>query len=273
MLPLDVTVVVPTFDRPDWLAVSVRSILVAAEFAAIQGIRARVLVVDDGSPDDETRQVAARMHVDYLRNPQNDGKANASQAMALGLAATETSTVAFFCDDDVMMPRSIWLHMQALEAGADVCASAYLLTDAELLPWRITPSAARLADLLAGHLPVNDGSFVRTEVARKATWDPARENTMMYSVWLELLYRGYRFARLTEPTFLYRRHAANISNALDTRDAELRAELLKDYRERVLTRDGHVPSPSFELKARRLLAAGYRATRLPRFRRFTWPHQ
>ena len=54
----DVTVIVSSYDRPDWLAVSLNSIQASAAFARLRGIETRILVVDDASPGDATREVA-----------------------------------------------------------------------------------------------------------------------------------------------------------------------------------------------------------------------
>ncbi len=53
----DVTVIVATHDRADWLAISLRSIQTSAAFARLRSIETRILVVDDASPGDATRDV------------------------------------------------------------------------------------------------------------------------------------------------------------------------------------------------------------------------
>ncbi|MEI8334727.1 MAG: hypothetical protein WCH74_12880, partial [Chloroflexota bacterium] len=93
----------------------------------------------------------------------------------------------------------------------------------------------------AGRVSVNDQSLMRTPIAQEITWDPDLENVMEYAAWIELMYRGRSFHRIREPTFLYRRHRANISDQLDDRDRILRLELQDRYRQRVLARDGALP--------------------------------
>jgi len=243
----DVTIIVATYDRPDWLAVSLGSIRTSAAFARLRGIEARILVVDDGSPGEATREVAEALRVEYVRNPLNDGRANPVAARMLGLATVDSPYYAFFDDDDVMLPRWVRLHVEAMERGIDVCSSAYVWTDADLVPTRThIPDVATMGDLLAGRVSVNTHSLVRTAAAREAPWDPDLENEYEYQVWLDLMFRGRRFDRLTEPTYLHRQHASNISQLTerDPRDAELRRLVIERYRARVLERDGAIPAPT-----------------------------
>ena len=243
----DVTVIVATHDRPDWLAVSLRSVQTSAAFARLRGIETRVLVVDDASPGDATRDVARAVGADYLRNPEHDGRSDPSAARVLGLEVIDSRYFAFFDDDDVMLPRWVRLHVEAMEQGVDVCSSAYIRTDADLVPTRTTvPLVATLGDLLVGRISINTHSMLRTDLARRVSWDPELAAVMELPVWFEFMLWGCRFDRLTEPTYLHRRHDQNISdrNIQDPRDAELRRSTIERYRERVLERDGEIPQPT-----------------------------
>lgn len=249
-----VTVIVATYERADWLAVAIRSIQVSAAFANLRGITTRILVVDDGSPSSATKVVAATLGVDYLRNEENDGRNDPSVARLIGLSAVESACYAFFDDDDVMLPRWIAVHKEALDSGSDIAYSAYWVTDSELTPTRrIVPYEMHLGDMLSNHNPINDHCLVATEVARDV-WNPDLEKAMMFGGWLELAYRGARFARITEPTYLYRRHGQNMSDQVDGRFIDAREDLVRGYRARVLARDGHIPRPSARLTVRRQFA-------------------
>ena len=83
------------------------------------------------------------MRVDYLRNPVNDGRNDPACARVLGIGAMEPPYFAFFDDDDVMLPRWVRLHVEAMERGVDVCSSAYIRTDADLVPTRDDGTARR----------------------------------------------------------------------------------------------------------------------------------
>jgi glycosyltransferase involved in cell wall biosynthesis len=242
---MDVTIVIPTRERPGFLRPSLYSILASASEAALAGIGVRVLVIDDASPTDSTRRLAEELGVDYARVPIHDGRANPASAIAYGMNLVDSRFYSIFGDDDIMLPRFIRAHVAALDAGADVCSTAYVMTDADLRPTRdvILPEAD-LGDLLAGRITVNDGAMTRHELVRDLTWEPDLEQVIFYPIWLELLFQGARFTRLTEPTFLYRRHGENVSDVLGERDAGTRESIRDRYRQLVLERDGVLPGPA-----------------------------
>lgn len=249
-----ITILIATYERAEWLAVALRSIQLSAQFAELCGVTTRIVVVDDGSPTERTSEVARALGVQYIRNSENDGRNDPSAARVLGLSRVDTPYYAFFDDDDVMLPRWIVAHVEAIHAGFDVAYSAYLVTDAELRPRRrIVPYQVHLGDLLANHNAVNDHCLVSTEKGRPV-WDDRLEKAMMFGGWLELAYQGASFVRISEPTYFYRRHHANMSDEVDPRFTELRAELVARYRAQVLDRDGYIPGPSARLRARRRIA-------------------
>jgi len=86
--------------------------------------------------------------------------------------------------------------------------------------------------------------MTRSALAQELVWDPNLDQVIFYPIWLELLYRGARFTRLDEPTFLYRRHDSNVSDRLDERDAELRRSVRERYVGLVMERNGSLPSPT-----------------------------
>jgi glycosyltransferase involved in cell wall biosynthesis len=241
----DVTIVVTTFDRAGWLEASLHSILASAAIARLDGTTTRVLVVDDASPNDETRHVAERLGVDYVRVPVNDGRRTPSVGRVLGLRQVESPYHAFFDDDDIMLPRWIPLHVAALQAGHDICSTAFWRTDPNLLPVRqVVPPVATLGDLMSGRNPINDQSLVRREALAGIEWEPDLDNVMVLPVWLELALRGRSFHRLEEPTFLHRRHDENTSDHLDPSDMDLRRQVIARYVPRVIERYGAVPEPT-----------------------------
>jgi glycosyltransferase involved in cell wall biosynthesis len=241
----DVTIVVTTFDRAGWLEASLHSILASAAIARLDGTTTRVLVVDDASPNDETRHVAERLGVDYVRVPVNDGRRTPSVGRVLGLRQVDSPYHAFFDDDDIMLPRWIPLHVAALQAGHDICSTAFWRTDPNLLPVRqVVPPVATLGDLMSGRNPINDQSLVRREALAGIEWEPDLDNVMVLPVWLELALRGRSFHRLEEPTFLHRRHDENTSDHLDPSDMDLRRQVIARYVPRVIERYGAVPEPT-----------------------------
>lgn len=250
----DLTVVVATYERPQWLEESLRSIQRAADLAAMEGIRSRILVVDDASPSALTRDVADRLSVDYVRTAANDGRRTPAAARAFGLVCVDSPFFCFFDDDDLMLPEFVRRCMRELRHGADVVQQAYVLADGDLRPRRINiPYPAHLGDMLADHNAVNDFAMIRRDVATDV-WNPSLGKLMMFGAWLELAFRGAHFVVVRDPMFLYRQHGENMSAALDAAYWRTRAELVQRYREKVRARDGTVPPPTIRLRIRRVLS-------------------
>lgn len=225
----DVTIVVATYNRPAFLEVELHSILASAATVRGRGRGVRVLVVDDCSPTDAARHVVARAGagVDYVRLPENRGVAG---ALFAGFELVDTRYYALWGDDDFMLPRWFQLHLERIEQGFDVVAGSYWLTDGELLPkqLKVLPPAT-LADLLANRVTANDGSLVRRSALDGIAWRPDRGRAMVMSMWLALAAAGRRFTAIDEPTWLYRRHAGNISRGRDAEFAASRLEAIAEF--------------------------------------------
>lgn len=255
----DLTVVVTTADRTDWLARALDSIKATIRTDQID---ATVLVVDDSRDPGPAGAVAAGQGAEYTVNPSHVTTSNPSSARVFGLSRVNTQLFAFFDDDDVMLPGHLRLMKDHMDDGADLCATGHFVgldRGNELVPGRrVIPRKGRLGDLLAGWNGINDGSMMRTEAARTLIWDPALANVMMYSVFVQALVEGWRVDRTAQPTFIYRQSAGSQSRTLDEDDARIRQAMLSHYRDLVRRRDGRVPSmhPTVALRRRLALLIG-----------------
>ncbi|WP_419815356.1 glycosyltransferase [Glacieibacterium sp.] len=104
-MSVDVTVLVPTYNRAHYLDECLTSLL-------NQSVKPRqVLVIDDGSTDRTAAVVASYgARVGYLRQP-NGGKAS---ALNLGLGAAVGADIWIFDDDDIAQPDALRLLHTAL---------------------------------------------------------------------------------------------------------------------------------------------------------------
>ena len=96
--PSSVSVVVPTYRRPDYVRECLRHL------AALRTPPLEVLVVD-ASPDDSTRDVVAGARATYLRNDL--GPSTTPESRDIGLRAASGDVVAFVDDDAYVDPD--WL--------------------------------------------------------------------------------------------------------------------------------------------------------------------
>lgn len=260
-----VTVIVPTRHRPQYVRVAVLSILAsAAELALTTPVRTRVLICDDAPDNDDTKDLARQLGVDYARVHEHDGRADPGAAIALGVSRVDTSHQLIFGDDDLMLVRHLPLAWAKVVGGADVVSSSYQLAAADLAPARtvVLPPTC-LGDLLAGHTLVNDGSLVAHDLVADLDWDASLEGQMLLPIWGELMLAGRRFDRVTEPTWLYRRHGANISSAaLSPHDLGRRAEAQERLRQRALDMLGSVPQSPYAAQLAEKSARAERSRRL-----------
>lgn len=221
----DVTLVCATHDRPEWLEVQLHSMLASAATVKPRGVQTRIIVVDDASETMAARDICKRLGVDYVRNPENLGLA---PTLANGAARVDSPFYALWGDDDYFLPRWFPLHLARMAEGHDVVSASYWRTDADLNPTKqVILRPVTLADLRQGQVAANDGSLVRT--ASAVPFRPERERAMMMTFWLAMASAGRRFSTLTEPTWLYRRHDANMSNALSDHDRSLREAAMAEY--------------------------------------------
>ena len=245
----DVTVVIPTRNRAELLATTLHSIQVAVDEARRAGWSTRVLVVDDCSDDSSTIDTVRAAGFDVIRVEEHDGRNNPASAIVLGVGAATSTYVTLFGDDDIMLPRFLLAHLERLAQGYDLVAGSYLRTDSSLLTVReITLPEPSLGDLLAGSIAINDGAMVRTDLFQAGPWDASLDQQVIYPVWLTLMTLGVRATSLTEPTWLYRRHDANISDAPVAEDGAQRVAVVAPFRAAYLDRGERVPASREQIR-------------------------
>jgi len=221
----DITIVAATYNRPAMLEVELHSILASAGMVPET---VRILVVDDCSDTRDAEKVIQRLGVDYLRLPENRGVAG---ALAAGFEQVDSPYYSFWGDDDYMMPRYFQLHLAKIREGFDVVAGSYWKANADLKLGRdILLPVATFDDLKRGKVTVNDGALVRRESLGDITFRPERERAMMMTFWQAMAAKGAKFGVVEEPTWLYRRHAGQLSERKPSpHDMELRQAAIAEY--------------------------------------------
>jgi len=114
--PLDLTVVIPSYNNAAYLTEAVESVRLQSRPPR------RIIIVDDGSTD-ATPDVAAALRdqaretaVDYVR--QNN--AGPAAAMNRGAAMADGELLAFQSADDIWVPEKIAWQLQAMADGVDL---------------------------------------------------------------------------------------------------------------------------------------------------------
>ena len=101
-----VSVVIPTFRRPDKLERAIESVL------AQTYPRVEVIVVDDNDPDTEGRLLTEQIMFRYVANSRvryikHEHNKNGSAARNTGARNSDAEFVAFLDDDDEFFPEKI----------------------------------------------------------------------------------------------------------------------------------------------------------------------
>jgi len=216
---MQVSVVVPTFNRPEQLTQALASIALQTDPGSPQTpggwerktAQPEVIVVNDGGVDvsDILDRHRATLKIQYVNLPVNMGLAHARNA---GIRRANGNVLCFLDDDDVMLPGHLRTGLQALAATeADVVYTQVAVCDQFVAPGaQPAPNQIRAyyrASFeprllhICNFIPVNS-VFIR----RPASFDETLGLLEDWDLWLRLLVRhGYRFHAVPVVTAVYHR--------------------------------------------------------------------
>jgi glycosyltransferase involved in cell wall biosynthesis len=220
----EVSVVVPTHNRSQLLALTLRSVLWQHD------VDLEVIVVDDGSTDD-TAQVVAGLGDPRIRRVHHPTPQGVSAARNRGIAEATGDWVAFVDDDDLWAPDKLtrqlqaardtgrtWAYAGAVKVNIDqrmVGVSAPPPTPEELIArlprWNPMPGGCSNVIVL-GTLLQAAGRFDR-QLVNLADWE----------LWIRLARAAGRPACVPRPLVGYRQHGGNrsLDTALILREARM----------------------------------------------------
>jgi glycosyltransferase involved in cell wall biosynthesis len=217
---MDVSVVIPTRDRPDFLALTLRSVLWQEQ------VDAEVLVVDDGSERGTAtllEQIGdARIHL--LRNV---GPAGVSGARNSGIAAARGDWIAFLDDDDLWAPNKLASQLAAAkEAGAKWVYAGHVTVDAALCvrDGAPPPSPGEVVAGLRRHNSVPAGASnvaLRRDILESVgMFDTRLRTSEDWDLWLRLAATGLP-AHVPRPLVALRLHGGMASRSVDRMLADI----------------------------------------------------
>ena len=155
-----VSVIIPTFDRPQLLPRAVES-------ARRAGASVEVIVVDDASTDSTAEVCAGLRGIKYIRLDRNQGVAGARN---IGLLESTADFIAFLDDDDLRLQDSLDHQLNLFESlpEAGFVAGGVLLGNQECIPTGETALVrAERGDLFWKILELNVHLIPSSVVVRK----------------------------------------------------------------------------------------------------------
>lgn len=211
-----VSVVIPCYNLGEYLDEAVESVL-AQTYQDFE-----ILIVDDGSTDEQTRTLLANYSQPRTRVIRTDNR-GLSAAKNTGAARTTGKYLCMLDADDRLDPRYMALSVAALDQDETLAfASHWLRTfGEEEKDW--TPAACDFPALLDLNT-VNGAALVRREALNAVGGfdESMREGCEDWDFWIALVARGFRGRIIPEVLFHYRRRTGSMSRMMMTGDGHAR---------------------------------------------------
>lgn len=211
----DVSVVIPTRNRRDFLRLALFSVLRQRE------VDLEVIVVDDASTDD-TAQIAGGTADPRVRLLRQASPGGVSAARNRGIEEAKGAWVAFLDDDDLWAPEKLTRQLQATEAaGRTWVYAGDVNVDQELrvLSAFRPPMPEQIMEALPRYNPIPTGAsnvMIRADALEEAgLFDPDLRRTEDWDMWIRVMRTGPP-VYVPHPLVAYRFHAANIAGDTDS---------------------------------------------------------
>jgi glycosyltransferase involved in cell wall biosynthesis len=210
----ELSVIVPTHNRPGLLALTLRTILWQRD------VDLEVLVIDDGSTQDN-EPVVASLSDGRLRLIRHERPQGVCVARTRGATEARGSWLAFCDDDDLWAPDKLALQLAAARQSDRSWAyggSVHVNIALRVLSAAVPPAPERLVRVLPSWNLMPGGSsnvIVRADTfAAAGGWDASLINLADWDLWARLAREGLP-ACVNRPLVGYRIHPGNASADTD----------------------------------------------------------
>ncbi len=239
MIPRLVSVIIPTYNRPNYLREAVNSVFTQT-YPSIE-----ILVIDDGSSDGGAATRSALKP--YLSSDSQTPKVTyiyqknggLVSAVNRGLALARGEYIQRLDDDDRLLPEKIARSVKVFQAHPEVglVATGYYHMDAagkriHTCPPRRCPESARLLNMLMGCISACAGVMVRSLVHQKVGMyrDIKAQD---YEMWVRIA-KEFKVETINLPLAEYRQHSGSSINIKDNR-GKMERDILNFIREQIET--------------------------------------
>jgi glycosyltransferase involved in cell wall biosynthesis len=207
-----VSVIVPSFGRPDFLSRAVHSV------ANQTWLTIEIIVVDDNGKGTENQKRSAHVVTDFdtshtVRYITNDRNMGGGFTRNVGVAAATGKFIAFLDDDDEWLPEFISRGVTALEAvTADVCyCDCFVVENGHRASMKLEENQKYDGQvwphLVNGWCPSSTSLFIlrKSAIAGRRLFDESLSSFQDYDCWLSLSKTSY-FTFHNEPSVIKHRH-------------------------------------------------------------------
>jgi len=193
-----ISVVITTYNRPDYLAMSLKS-------AIEQKIKAHeIIVVDDNSTTDYSAilKELAGAQVRYIKLERSSG---ANVARNIGVEASSGDVVAFLDDDDIWLKDYLKYHHDAYLADADAVVSGFKHLGNEKHVRVNSDQRVTKESLLKGNRYCGMSGFsCKREILISNPFDTSLNNGQDWDMFVRLFLQNFSIFNISLAIFLYR---------------------------------------------------------------------
>jgi len=211
-----VSVIIPCFNLGQYLPEALESVR-RQTFSDVETI-----VVDDGSTDEETRAVLARVTGPRTSVVRSDNR-GLSAARNLGISKSAGEYICSLDADDMLEPTWLEKGVAVLDQAPEVAFVSHWIQAFGDETWEWRPGRCDL-DVLLDMNAVNGAAlFRRSVVDTTGGFDESmRDGCEDWEFWIRVTEAGFRGAIIPEILYRYRRRPDSMSRIMNATDTRLR---------------------------------------------------
>ncbi|HET9747044.1 MAG TPA: glycosyltransferase [Chitinophagaceae bacterium] len=208
-----VSVILPAFNCGKYIGRAIESVL-RQTFPDFE-----LIIVNDGSTDntEQVIQSYSDQRVIYVKNPRNQGLIH---SLNRAIELSHSKYIARMDGDDICLPARLAKQKLFLDQNQDIAVVASRIEfineleektgDWKLDKQTITPEQIKRT-ILKENCIAHPTVMMRAEIIKELKYKPYQKNIEDYDLWLRILSRGHKIAKIDEPLLLYRVHKNSIT--------------------------------------------------------------
>jgi teichuronic acid biosynthesis glycosyltransferase TuaG len=215
---IDLSIIIPTYNRAEYIVETLESIL-AQNY---DGISQEILVIDDGSTDN-TEQIL-KPYLDRIIYTKIPNSGRPAVPRNVGIKMAQGELIAFQDSDDLWVKDKLTTQLpQFTNPRIILCYGNAEIADgnAKGIGTLVIPTGSGKSGKIFDDLIITNFISTLTVIVRRSEllavggFDESMKlrGVEDYELWLRLSMRG-EFAYIDQPLALYRRHEANISHSI-----------------------------------------------------------